>query len=66
MADLKTSLQIPEEFLARADRLVVRLSKVPEYQALGQMTRSKALRLAMARGLDQLEAEFGPTRRKRR
>jgi hypothetical protein len=64
--DLKTSLAIPETFLKRADRLVARLGEVGDYMALGTMTRSKVLRLAIARGLDALEQEHGVAPRERR
>lgn len=66
MADLKTSLQIPEDFLERAKVLAERLATVGDFQALGKMTKSKVLRLAIARGLVQLEAEYGGKRKRRK
>ena len=61
--DLKTSIQLPREFLRRADALVKKLSSEPVYAALGGLNRSKVLRLAIARGLEALEAEAARQRK---
>lgn len=52
-----TSLRLEAEALKRADALVTALRRVPELTALGTLTRSKVLRLAIARGLAVLERE---------
>ena len=55
MTDIGTSIRLPRDFLDRADALVPRLDRVPEYAALGSMNRSRVLRLAILKGLEVLE-----------
>lgn len=57
MSDIQTSIRIPEDFVKRADALARKLAKTPRFVALGEMTRSKVLRLSIAIGIEQLEAE---------
>ena len=59
------SIRVPNEALARGDRLAEALRERPEYQTL-RITRSRALILAMMRGLDVMEAELGIVPRKRK
>lgn len=61
MNEVSTSLRLPEDFVKRADALIKRLGAVPEFAALGDVSRSKVLRLAIAKGLAALEAEH-PTK----
>ena len=65
MGDLQTSIRIPEEFVKRADVLARKLARTPRFVALGEMTRSKVLRLAIAIGIEELEAEHGVGRRRK-
>ena len=60
--EVPTSVRLPRDFVKRLDALVPRLEKVPTLAALGPLTRSKALRLALARGIEVLEAEHGKGR----
>lgn len=60
--EVPTSVRLPREFVKRLDALVPRLEKVPTFAALGPLTRSKVLRLALARGIEVLEAEHGKGR----
>lgn len=53
------SLRLPVDMLARLDALAKRLADVPDFAAMGEMSRSKALRLAVTRGLVALEAAYG-------
>ena len=64
MHESPTSIRLPDDSLKRAERLVPRLNKMPVYAAMG-MTRHKVLRLAVAKGLEALEAEVKRQRRKR-
>ena len=48
----------------RADALVPLLAKKPEYTAF-RISRSVVLRIALQRGLDGLEEEFGKKRRRK-
>jgi hypothetical protein len=46
---------LPQDLLDRADRLVPKLQNNTELRASGEVTRSVVLRLALLRGLDELE-----------
>jgi predicted DNA-binding protein len=50
----QTALRLPGQFLARADRLSVKIGKDP----MLRVTRSTVLKMAIGRGLDALEAEY--------
>lgn len=53
---IATSLRLPQDVLERADRLIPKLQNSPELRAgAGEVTRSVILRLALLRGLDELE-----------
>lgn len=51
------ALRVTTDVLDRADALAARVSKDPK-MALGTVTRSNVLRLALLRGLESLEAEY--------
>ena len=59
--DSATSLRLPAEYLTRADALINRLRRVPDYTAFAPFSRSKILRLAIAKGLETLEQEHAAT-----
>lgn len=54
-SEAQTALRLPGEFLKRADRLCARIGKDP----MLRVTRSTVLKMAIGRGLDALEAEYG-------
>lgn len=54
------ALRVPAELLRRADALAPRLNRLPEHQARGTVKRSDVLRLALVRGLLELEREMKP------
>ena len=56
--DNPTSVRLTSDILKRVDRLLPKLERDPERRALGKITRSKAIRLAIVRGLDALEGEL--------
>lgn len=56
-------LRLPEDILKRLDALTALLQKDPNFRAMGTVTRSTALRLALIRGLEVLEQERGPKER---
>ncbi len=58
MGTVLISLRIDPTTLDHADSLVPRLSKVRELAALGTVSRSQVLRLALARGLAELESQY--------
>lgn len=56
---LNTNVRLPLALVDRADRLLPLAVDAPELAMAGKVTRSDVLRLAILRGLTQLEAEFG-------
>tara|TARA_R100001163_G_C5045224_1_gene182609 strand:- start:388 stop:870 length:483 start_codon:yes stop_codon:yes gene_type:complete len=52
-----TSMRLPDEWIARADRITDRLNEDGRYLAFGTMTRDTVLRLAVQRGLESLGAQ---------
>lgn len=52
------SFRVPPEALRRADALTPRIARNRTVAALGGVTRSTVLKLALMRGLDVLEQEF--------
>jgi hypothetical protein len=62
MTDPPLSIRIPDDLLVRLDRMASAMSK----RAAGAaVTRSAALRVALARGLEVLEARLAVPRRRR-
>jgi predicted transcriptional regulator len=62
MTDAPLSIRIPDDLLMRLDRIASAMSK----RAAGaEVTRSAALRVALARGLEVLEARLVGGKRKR-
>ena len=57
--DQQISIRLPQDFLDRAEGLVEALKDEPEYRYVPRLGQSFVLRLAMERGLEQLEAEYG-------
>lgn len=52
-------VRMPAALAARLDSLVPELERDPALSAASRVTRSTAARLALARGLEQLERELG-------
>lgn len=65
MAHIGTSIRLEQETLDRADELASRLGGIQEVSAIGQVTRSTVLRLALLRGLADMESEFAKKGRRR-
>jgi hypothetical protein len=55
----QTALRIEVQMLQRAELLVPHLAKDPLMRAIGQVSRSSVLRVALAKGLVALEREHG-------
>ena len=55
----QTALRIEVQMLKRAELLVPHLAKDPLMRAIGQVSRSSVLRVALAKGLMALESEHG-------
>jgi len=57
----QTALRIEVQMLKRAELLVPHLSRDPLMRAVGQVSRSSVLRVALEKGLADLEREHGAT-----
>ena len=55
-----TQLRLTQDLLERADALIEVMAADPEVRALGMPTRTALLRLAIARGLRDLERQYQP------
>jgi len=55
-----TQLRLTQDLLERADALIEIMAADPEVRALGMPTRTAVLRLAIARGLRNLEGQYQP------
>lgn len=55
--EIPTSVRLPADLVKRLDALIPRLARVPMLAALGSVTRSKLIRLALTRGVGLLESE---------
>jgi hypothetical protein len=55
-----TQLRLTQDLLERADALIEVMAADPEVRALGMPTRTAVLRLAIARGLRDLEHQYQP------
>jgi hypothetical protein len=53
-----TQLRLTQDLLERADALIEVMAADPEVRALGMPTRTAVLRLAIARGLQNLEGQY--------
>jgi hypothetical protein len=53
-------LRLTRDLLERADALIAVMAADPEVRALGMPTRTAVLRLAIARGLKDLERQYQP------
>ena len=56
-----TQLRLTQDLLERADALIEVMAADPEVRALGMPTRTAVLRLAIARGLRDLERQYQPS-----
>jgi hypothetical protein len=59
-AKTPTQLRLTHDLLDRADALIAAMAADPEVRALGMPTRTAVLRLAIARGLRDLERQYQP------
>jgi hypothetical protein len=55
-----TQIRLTRDLLKRADALIEVMVADPEVRALGMPTRTAVLRLAIARGLKDLERQYQP------
>jgi hypothetical protein len=52
------SVRVSPDLLKRADRLVPKVARDKTVTAIGNVSRSTIVKLALMRGLDALEAEY--------
>ena len=57
--DVHQAIRMSESLLRRADLLVSKMSRDEEVRAIGRITRSSVLRLAIAQGISGLETKYG-------
>lgn len=57
--DRQISIRIPADLVGRLDALVSQLESHPEFGAMG-VSRNGTIRLALTKGLEVLEAGYGP------
>jgi predicted DNA-binding protein len=64
MTEVPTSVRLPNELIRRLDALAKRMSKDPRTAALAgaEVSRAAALRLAIAEGIEVLEARYAGKR----
>jgi hypothetical protein len=60
MADesMTVQLRLPQSLIEQADALIEALSRDRDLSAAGRITRATVLRLALARGLENLAQEY--------
>ncbi len=61
-----TPLRLPPNLVEWADRLVPLVAKDPKVAAIGRVTRSSVLRMAIVKGLESLEWQYVPKKAKGR
>ena len=59
----QTAIRMPEELVARIDALVEKMGSAPEFAAY-RPTRSAVMRIALARGVEQLEEQYSKKARR--
>jgi len=59
------SVRLPADLMARAEALVPLMEKDPELSAFGRVSKSAVVRLALHRGLANLEEQYGKSKGKR-
>ena len=59
-AKTPTQLRLAHDLLERADALIAVMAADPEVRDLGMTTRTAVLRLAIGRGLRDLERQYQP------
>ena len=62
----QVSIRLPRELLERAGKLVPKLAADPRYVTIARVTKAWTLRLAMFRGIEDLEAELSAKTRTRK
>lgn len=61
-----TPLRLPPDLVEWADRLVPLVAADPKMAAVGRVTRSSVLRLALVKGLESLEWQYSAPKSKGR
>jgi hypothetical protein len=56
------AFRVPAEAIRRADALRPRVARDPSVAAVGRITRSAILRMALMKGLEALEVQYGRKR----
>jgi len=55
-----TPLRLPPELLEAAEKMLPLVAADPQVAAVGRVTRSSVLRLALAKGLESMQYKYAP------
>lgn len=55
-----TPIRLPTELIDKAEEMLPRVAPDPEVAAVGRVTRTSVLRMALANGLKTMEWKYGP------
>lgn len=58
-----TPLRLPPELLEAAEKILPLVAADPQVAAVGRVTRSSVLRLALAKGLESMEWKYAPKKK---
>ncbi len=57
---VRTPLRLPPELIELAEKMLPFVAADPQVAAVGRVTRSSVLRLAMAKGLESMQWKYAP------
>jgi hypothetical protein len=57
--DVPISARVPPDLAKRLDKLKAKLERDPTVRTLGKVNRSMVVKLALLRGVEALEAQYG-------
>ena len=63
MSDPVLTLRVPPDLRQRVDSLVPKIESVPHIRAAGRVSRSSVFRMAVLKGVEALEREYGAVAR---
>lgn len=64
-SDKQVSIRLPQDFVKRAEKLAKTLKDAPEYRYVPRVGLSFVLKLAIEKGLGDLEEQHAPSPRRR-
>jgi hypothetical protein len=55
---IRTPIRLPVEYIERADNMLDAVAQDPDVNAVGRVTRASVLRMALAKGLKDMEYKY--------